>query len=132
VDGLLTNFTILIPLDYHFTGGISPQRDTNEKARLLKIVRDNLCSFEGCWELHKVESITKQVVAGKLSTVHGIFEEVMEEAFYKGAVKIWEKPWMKFIEGNFSILNTYIFKKYFKTNCQKYFLKNNDQIIFKT
>lgn len=66
-----------------------------------------MCNFEGCWELHKVESITEQVVAGMLSTVHGIFEEVMEEAFYKGAVKIWEQPWMNFTEGNsFSILNT--------------------------
>ncbi|KAL7042605.1 hypothetical protein ACKWTF_001215 [Chironomus riparius] len=98
---LLVIFVTLNHVSSQFSGGHSLVEDINERARLLKIVKNNLCSFEGCWELHKVEKITTQVVAGSLSTVHGIFEEVMEEEFYRGAVKIWEQPWMNFTEVTF-------------------------------
>ena len=96
--------SVLLYLSNYISGGNSLVEDINQRARLLKLVQNNLCSFEGCWELHKVENITTQIVAGTLSTVNGIFEEVMEEEFYRGAVKIWEKPWMNFTEGNYKFI----------------------------
>lgn len=67
-----------------------------------------MCSFEGCWELEKVENMTEQVVSGMLYTVNGIFEEIMEDAFYKGSVRIWEQPWMNFTQGNKNFLFTFL------------------------
>ncbi|XP_070495061.1 uncharacterized protein [Chironomus tepperi] len=87
--------------DFGKPGGTSPLRDAKDEARIVEIVRNNLCSFKGCWELEKVQKIEHQVVAGSLFTLTGVFEEVMEEKFYIGVVRIWEKPWEKFQEVKF-------------------------------
>ncbi|KAG5683811.1 hypothetical protein PVAND_013075 [Polypedilum vanderplanki] len=79
-------------------GGESEVTDKATKQEVQKLLEDNICSLDGCWELIKITKITSQTVAGELYRINGIFEEVQEEQEYELLVTIWSKPWMNFNE----------------------------------
>lgn len=56
-------------------GGIE-EADAKTYQRAVKLLNDNICQLDDCWEVLKIEKVSKQVVAGMLYQIKGIFREI--------------------------------------------------------
>jgi hypothetical protein len=79
-------------------GGMQTANDSETYVEIRKLTANGVCENETCYELRKINNVTRQVVAGVKYTVTGIFKTADPSAYYLLTVDIWSQPWNNFVE----------------------------------